>query len=192
MVGRHDARGLYELGTRDLKENRRLGGSEFGLSFIIPFAVTVGRSDEYSDRLEWVEWDELTSKESKAAELLALPLLKTPDGAGSLYEERVDYHVRLYMIWTWQKRFSGLEPPGPKVRRGMFGRHVARERKPIPRKYIRKEPRGLSLWSGSPRRHSHPTAIALDVVRMIATYGLDEEGEPLPPPNGYELGVDGD
>ena len=188
----NDARGLYELGLQDLRENRKLGAEGFGLSFILPFAVTAHRFGDYSDRLDWLEFAALTREENKAVDLISLPLLKGHGSAGSLYEHRLDYHLQLYMLWTWQKRFAGFEAPGPKVRRGMFGRHISRERKPIPRKYLREEPRGFNRFSGGPKRHSHPTAIALDVVAMLVRYGLDEDGEAIAPPDGYENRADGD
>ncbi|MEO1046953.1 MAG: hypothetical protein AAFW59_01355 [Pseudomonadota bacterium] len=192
MINDTDICELYTKGQHDLVNNRKLGGEGFGLSFILPFAASVVRYDSYSDVLDWLDLEALSREERKAIELVALPLLKSPEGRGDLYEQRVDYHVRLYMIWTWCKRFSGIDTPPKSVRRGMFGRSISRERSPIPRKYLRSEPRGISLWTGSPRRHAHPTAIAVDVVRMVVAHGLDEAGEPLPPPDGYELGVDGD
>mgnify|MGYP001796875100 CR=1 FL=1 len=192
MISRTEVCELYGKGQSDLVHNRKLGGEGFGLSFILPFAASVVRFNAYSDALDWLAFEALSREERRAVELLSLPLLKSHEGGGDLYEQRVDYHVRLYMLWTWQKRFTGIEAPGRGARRGMFGRRIARERWPIPRKFLRKEPRGISLWTGSPRRHAHPTAIAVDVVRLVVTCGLDEAGEPLPPADGYELGNDGD
>lgn len=187
-----EARAIYQAGLRDLRESRKLGGGHFGLSFILPFAATAVRANVYSDGLDWLDFEKLTLEERRAVELLALPLLKITDQTVPLFEDRVDYHVRLYMLWTWTKRFAGIETPSSGARVGMMGRFPSRERKPIPRKYLRREPHGFSMRSGGLRRHLHPTAIAVDIVRMVVANGLDASGYPLPPPDGMEYEVDGD
>lgn len=187
-----ETRRIYEAGLRDLRESRKLGSAGFGLAFILPFAVTAVRTNAYSDKLAWLDFEQLTPEEQRAVELLALPMLKLTDQTIHLFEDRVDYHVRLYMIWTWVKRFAGVETPAPTARVGMMGRFPSRERKPIPRKYLKREPQGFSMRTGGLRRHWHPTAIAVDIVRMVVANGLDPSGDPLPPPDGMEHEVDGD
>ena len=184
-------RRIYELGLSELRSGKKLGQSEFGLVFIIPFSISVARSGEFKDDLDWVSFEDLSPAELKSAAMLVRPLLKSPERKLDLYEGKPDYHARLYPIWSWQKRFTGQETAPPSARIGMLKRPIRKDRAPIPRKYLRQDPSGWSFRGGY-NRHYSPMACAVDLVRLVVTNGLDENGEPIDPPNGYLSGPDGD
>lgn len=176
---------IYQIGRTDLEQNKKLGHADFGLSFILPFAAAVVRHQRYTDKLDWLDFDELSAEELKAMSMLVRPLVKTNQRRVHLYEGHPDYHACLYPIWTANRQFTGQEPVSPRARVSMLQRRPSKARDPIPRKYLRSEPKGWNVRLGLYNKNSSPMACAVTLVRRVVANGLDEHGEPNPPPGGY-------
>lgn len=176
---------IYQIGRTDLEQNKKLGRAEFGLSFILPFAAAVVRYQRYTDDLDWLDFDKLSPEERKAMSMLVRPLVKTKQTRVHLYEGHPEYHACLYPIWTANQQFTGQEPVPRHTRASMLQRKPSRVQDPIPRKHLRSEPRGWNLRLGRYNMNSSPMACAVALVRRVVANGLDEHGEPNPPPASY-------